>query len=174
MSIKKDNLPIMKPQDLLILAKLSAQPDVKWTQNNLAKTLFISQSEISESLARSRYAQLISKRGYDLNRKAILEFIQYGLTYVFPQRPGPVVRGTVTAHSAPPLNKEINSTELYVWPYAKGDARGHRIQPLYPSVLQAVEMDKNLHEILALMDSIRVGKAREKNLALKYLKERLC
>ena len=165
---------MMKSQDLLILAKLIAQPEQKWTQNKLAKSVFISQSEISESIARSRYAQLLSNKGYEPKRKAIFDFIQYGLSYVFPERPGPVVRGTVTAHSAPPLKDEISSVELYVWPYAKGDARGHSIQPLYPSVLQAVEIDKNLYEILALMDAIRVGKIREKKLALKYLKERIC
>ena len=92
---------------------------------------------------------------------------------VFPQQPGAVVRGIPTAHSAPPLNKIIQSTEHYVWPSAKGTLRGQSIVPLYPSVVEAVQKDKELHELLALVDAIRVGKARERELAINELQNRI-
>jgi hypothetical protein len=38
---------------------------------------------------------------------SLLEFLQYGLKYVYPQHPGSIVRGMPTAYSAPPFNKEI-------------------------------------------------------------------
>jgi len=165
----------MKPQDLLVLAKLSVLKEQStWKQTELAMALFMSQSEISESLARSRKARLLNYKGKDVDRRSFLKFLEHGLPYVFPVEPGAVVRGTVTAHSALPLANEIKSDEPYVWPYAKGKTRGHGIQPLYPSVLQAVEQDAALYKLLALMDTLRVGRAREKKLALSFLKRWLC
>jgi len=113
-------------------------------------------------------------KGKEVNRKLFFDFIKYGLAVVFPQHPGALVRGTLTAHSAAPLDMEIVSEEKFVWPYAKGSARGQSITPLYPTVPKAVLIDPYLHEILALMVAVRVGRARKKNRALELLKERIC
>jgi hypothetical protein len=102
---------------------------------------------------------------------ALLEFLQYGIRYVFPQKPGPIVRGVATSHSASPLKEQINGAEEFVWPYAKGNVRGQSILPLYPSVPEAALKDKILYQLLALVDALRVGRAREKELALKELKK---
>ena len=74
-----------------------------------------------------------------------------------------IVRGIPTTHSALPLNNEIQSNEKYVWAYAKGNTRGQSIEPLYPSVPEAVLKDEKLYELLAITDAIRVGRTREKN-----------
>jgi hypothetical protein len=103
---------------------------------------------------------------------SFLEFLQFGLRYVFPQQPGPAVRGVPTSHSAAPLKDQIQSTEEYVWPYGKGKVRGHSILPLYPSVPEAALNDPKLHELLALVDALRVGRARERALAVVELKKR--
>ena len=100
-----------------------------------------------------------------------MDFIQYGLPFAFPQQPGNIVRGIPTAHSAPPLNDIIRSDENYVWPYAKGTVRGHSIQPLYNSILKTIEADPMLYQQLALIDAVRVGKARERNIAIDLLKK---
>ncbi len=164
----------MKPQDVVVLAKLIAMDDPDYIQMALAEMLYMSQSEISSSISRSTYAGLLLNKGKEVNRKLFFDFIKYGLSVVFPQHPGALVRGTLTAHSAPPLDMEIVSEEKYVWPYAKGSARGQSITPLYPTVPKAVLLDNNLYELLALMDAVRVGRAREKNLALKRLEQRIC
>ncbi|MBN8823640.1 MAG: hypothetical protein J0I82_16525 [Spirosoma sp.] len=173
----------MRPQDIVVLLKIDAhrqkntagQWDVRrpLLQKNLATELGISSSEITESLARSAFAGL-----YDLDQKAVLkqaffEFLQHGLKYVFPQQPGALVRGVPTAHSAKPLADIIQSSEPYVWPSADGPVRGQAIEPLYPTVVQAISIDPTLYELLALVDSIRVGKAREVNLAVNELQKRL-
>jgi hypothetical protein len=44
---------------------------------------------------------------------------------------------------------------------------------LYPSVVDAVQNDEKLHELLALVDAIRVGRAREREIAIKELKQRI-
>lgn len=164
----------MKPQDLVILTKLIAINDPDYTQMSLSQMLYMSQSEISSSISRSSYAGLLMNKGREVNRKLFFDFIKYGLAVVFPQHPGAIVRGTVTAHSAPPLDMEIVSEDNYVWPYAKGRARGQSIAPLYPTVPKAVILDNYLYELLALMDAVRVGRAREKNLALELLEQRIC
>ncbi len=163
----------MRPQDVVILLKIIANKEHEWFQIPLAEELSMSQSEISESISRSRYARLVDSRGKNVNRMALMEFLQYGLAYVFPQHPGPIVRGFATAHSAPPLNSIINSSELYVWPSGKGNVRGQSIIPLYPSVVEAIKRDNELYELLALADAIRVGRAREKEIAIQELRKRI-
>jgi len=172
--MKKSSIPQMKPQDLVVLTKLIAINDSDYTQMSLSQMLYMSQSEISSSISRSTYAGLLMNKGREVNRKLFFDFIKYGLAVVFPQHPGAIVRGTVTAHSAPPLDIEIVSEEKYVWPYAKGKARGQTIAPLYPTVPKAVILDNYLYELLALMDAVRVGRAREKNLALELLEQHIC
>lgn len=162
----------LKPQDIVILLKVMSTNDKKWMQKPMANALGMSQSEVSESVARSKYAGLLDPKGKTVMKMALLEFLQYGLCYVFPQKPGPVVRGIPTSHSAAPLNKDIQSTEEYVWPYGKGTVRGHSIIPLYPTVPEAALKDPQLYELLALVDALRVGRAREKELAIIELQKR--
>ncbi|MGA0555464.1 hypothetical protein ACO2Q8_02360 [Larkinella sp. VNQ87] len=139
----------------------------------IASELGISPAEVTESLARSSYAGLYAPANQTVKSLALLDFLQYGLKYVFPQQPGPIARGIPTAHSAKPLSSLISSKEVYVWPYANGTARGQAIEPLYPSVAIAIQNDERLYELLALTDAIRIGRAREVNLAIEELKKRI-
>ena len=140
---------------------------------DLASELEISGSEISESLNRSAIAGLISGDKRKLKALSLLDFLRSGLQYVYPQQPGAMVRGIVTAHSAPPLRDKIVSTEPYVWPFAKGSVRGQSIEPLHPKIPNACLKDSRFYELMALTDAIRVGKARERKMAMEMIKERL-
>lgn len=51
--------------------------------------------------------------------------------------------------------------------------RGYALSPLYRSVPKAVERDPRLYELLALVDAVRDGRARERELAVKELSRRL-
>jgi DNA-binding transcriptional ArsR family regulator len=166
----KNNL---KPQDVLILLKIIALGNENWFHHTLAEELGMSQSEVSQSLNRSRYAGLIDEARKKVNRIAFNEFISHGLSYAFPQQPGPIVRGVLTAHSAEPLNQIINAAEKYVWPYARGNERGQSIEPLYNTVVEAILKDHKLYELLALVDALRVGRVREKEIAKKELEKRI-
>jgi len=161
----------MKPQDVVILLKIIAMRSDNWQQKPLADSLKMSQSEISQAASRMQYAGILL--GKKVMRLAFFDFLKYGLSYVFPQKPGPIVRGMPTAHSALPLNKKIISEEQFVWPYAAGKVRGHGIVPLYSSVPDAAMNDSALYELLALVDAVRVGRTREKDLALKELEKRI-
>ncbi len=163
----------MRPQDVVLLLKLVLEEGNPWTQISIAKALAMSQSEVSESLARSGYARLLFEKGRKVARGPLMDLLQYGIPFMFPQHPGNVTRGIPTAHSAAPLKSLIQSDEQYVWPYAKGNVRGHGIQPLFSAILPIIEQDQELYELLALVDALRVGKAREKNLAIELLKKKI-
>lgn len=164
----------MRPQDIVIILKIAANQNKNWYMKDLSHELGISASEVSESINRSIIAGLIFSDKKRLMKTAILDFLQYGLQYVYPQQPGALVRGVATAHSASPLNNIIESEEAYVWPYGKGDLRGQSIEPLHPNVPEACLKDENFYELMALCDVLRVGRAREKNMAIEELKIRLC
>lgn len=159
----------MNPLDVVVLLKLLIHQEQSVSQMGLAKDLFISQSEISKSLRRSRYAGLVIG-DYQVMALALLDFIQYGIKYAFPTQPGALVRGIPTAHSVEPLIWEIDAEELFVWPSGKGTERGRSIVPLYPSVVNAVQLDHKLHQCLAMVDAVRVGKARERQMAMDFLR----
>lgn len=163
---------IMSPLDVVVLLKIVSYGNQPWFQMTMAESLGISQSEVSKSLARSKYAGLLSPTGKEVLYLAFMDFLQFGLRYAFPQKPGPVVRGVPTAHSASPLKEMIQSEENYVWPYGKGTVRGQSIIPLYPSVPEAALKDEKLYELLALVEALRVGRIREKELAIDELKKR--
>jgi hypothetical protein len=163
----------MRPHDIVVLLKIAAKGKQKWFMKDLSYELNISASEISESINRSKIAGIIGPNKKSLMRLALMDFLEFGIRYVYPQQPGAIVRGIPTAHSGPPLNKIIVSEEDYVWPYAKGEKRGQSIEPLYVSVVEASLKDKKLYELLALVDAIRVGREREKEIAIKELKIRI-
>ncbi len=164
----------LRPQDLLVLLKIVSLKSDRWRMTDLANELFVSQSEISAALSRNRYAGLIDNSNRVVYKAALLELLIHGVKYVFPQKPGAVVRGIPTAHSAPPLSELIHSKEsVYVWRDDEGTVRGEEIEPLYPTVPKAAKIDKSFYELVALVDAIRVGKTREYELAADELKKRV-
>jgi len=164
----------MRPHDIAVLLKIACKKETRWMMKDLSIELNISASEISESLNRSAIAGLIAKDKRRLMKLAILDFLEHGLRYVYPQQPGARVRGIPTAHSAAPLNREIVSNEPYVWPYGEGTVRGESIEPLYPKLPEACLKDPQFYEYMALCDALRVGRARERNIAKEILKKKLC
>lgn len=163
----------MRPQDVVILLKVISFNEEQWLMKDVAQALSISASEVTESLKRSAYSGLLSSDKEKVNRLAFVEFLQYGLPYTFPARPGTMVRGIPTAHSAAPLNKLVSSSTNYVWPYAKGELRGLSIEPLHANVPEAALKDPDLHSLLALVDAVRVGRQREKQIAIQELRKHL-
>jgi hypothetical protein len=60
-----------------------------------------------------------------------------------------------------------------VWPDPDGRVQGAAVQPLYASVPGAARRDPALYDLLALVDALRIGRARERNLAEKEIAQRL-
>lgn len=160
----------MRPQDVVILLKIIALDGREWQQRDISQQVFMSFSEVSESLNRSMIAGLIDHKKRNVYRQALMEFLEHGLHYVFPQQAGTLVTGMATAHSHPNYKKTILSEMPFVWPFTDGQDRGLAIQPLYRTVPQACQLDEKLYLLLASCDIIRVGKVREQKLAVERLK----
>lgn len=163
----------MRPQDIAILLKIVALKDQSWQMSGLSHALFISLSEVSESLNRSRIAGLIDYNKKNVNKLSLLEFIEHGLKYVFPQEPGTLVRGIATAHTHPFMKKMFASEHDFVWPDRNGEALGLMIEPFYAKQVEAVKQDELYYKLLALVDVIRVGRKREKKYAMEELKSEI-
>ena len=161
----------MRPLDIVVLMKLIALKNNSWQYRDLSSTLYISTSEISESINRSVIAGLIDKQSKKVMRNALMEFIQYGIHYVFPQIPGALVNGIETAHSHKFYKQKFVSEIPYVWPSINGNIRGQAIEPLHKGVVKAIESDEDLYKLLASIDILRVGKTREIKIAINELKK---
>ena len=66
-----------------------------------------------------------------------------------------------------------SSEPVPVWPDPQGELRGASFTPLYKSVPKAARADPQLYELLVLVDAIRGGRAREREIAIKELTNRL-
>ena len=159
----------MRPQDIVILLAIISYGKKDWLIKDLANSLYISQSEVSESLNRSQVAGLIDYNKRRVNRQALNEFIEFGLPYVFPVQPGSVVSGIPTAHSHPALKDKIISEQFYVWPEPGGSVRGFAVEPLYDKQVKAVKENNELYKLLAMVDVLRVGNRRETKFAKDIL-----
>lgn len=161
----------MRPQDIVILLKMISSGKEVLPINLLAFSLSISLSEVSESLNRSEIASLVDYDRKKVKRQNLMEFIEHGVKYVFPQRFGAMTRGLPTAHSHPFMEKVFGGDIPIVWPDPKGEMIGHELLPFYPKQVEAVKKDEDLYKLLALVDVIRVGKVREIKVALNELKK---
>lgn len=149
--------------------------DEVYSVRALEESTGISKSEVSGALRRCIDVGLARlQRGSGVpraNTRALFGFVTHGLKYVFPARPGPLVRGIATAHAAPVLAGRLLSAgeHIHVWEDAHGNVQGQRVDPLYRSVPRAVRRDPQLYAMLALVDAIRLGHERESALAATLL-----
>ena len=75
----------------------------------------------------------------------------------------------------PPLSQQIakSSEPPPVWPDPEGTVRGLEFSPLYKNVPAAARRDPKLYELLALVDAIRDGRVREREIAIRELTARI-
>jgi len=100
----------------------------------------------------------------------LAEFALHGAKYAFPGVRKPTTVGVPTSHSAPAFAGVFAPGSAdFVWPHPNGSVRGVGVEPLHPCVPFAAMQDEKLYEMLALFDALRVGKARERGMALERL-----
>ena len=167
----------LKPQDVVVLIKLLSYEGGRPPMAQVGVDLSLSSSELHAALKRLAVSRFISN---DLNEgrpllESVEEFLVHGVKYAFPAQRGEVTRGMLTSYAAPPLSAEIaaGSDLPPVWPFPEGEHRGVSLEPLYKTVPIAASRDPFLYEVLALLDALRDGRAREKQLAEKQLISRL-
>jgi hypothetical protein len=172
--MKVVGLAMLKPQDVVVLLKIHTLSGRAWTFEKLGKSLLMQPSQVHSSLKRAEYADLYFSKSRSIRPHGLLEFLEHGIRYAFATKPGEVTRGIPTAHSSTPLNQHIVSSKgwAYVWPWAAGDIEGLTIEPLHHSVPEVAISDPTFHEYMSLIDALRVGRSRERELAGRVLKER--
>lgn len=181
---------MLKPQDIVILLKILSMLTLPknervglLSQNKLANYLCMSVSEVNAGIKRLVLSSLLSpvlKDGKVLflpNKAACEECLTSGVKYFFPVQLGAYTRGIATSYAAPILEKHfvLGDDPIPVWPFGEGDKRGLALEPLYSSVPESLAQfpDPLFYELLVLVDAIRSGRARERNMAIKLLKEKL-
>lgn len=168
---------VLKPQDLAVALKLVALKDEWLPYAALAEAMHMSRFEAHAAVQRLTAARLVAV--IDGQPRPVLAalrgFVIYGASYAYPAVRGEITIGFPTAYGVSPL-KEImvaSNEPPPVWPHPKGIARGPGLLPLYENLSLAAQQDPVLYELLALFDALRAGQARERELARKYLEERL-
>lgn len=165
---------MLKPQDVVVLIKLAIESGRPWSYTQLAYELSMSASEIHAGIKRATQARLFSKQLNRPHRKALEEFLIHGVKYAYSPTIGSLTRGIPTSFASPALRDKFalhDDSEIYVWPHPVGEYRGLELSPLYKSVPDTATRDSKFYEALSLLDAIRIGRAREKNIAEKLLLE---
>lgn len=165
----------MRAKDIVVLLGLLARGDRSFNVSAFSSELAMSRPEVHQSLKRCQISRLFDPLTQRPRRAALEEFIIHGVSYVFPATPGAVCQGVATAHSAPPLSEHIVASpeDKYVWAFKDGKDRGRSIVPLFSTVPQVAIEWSALHELLALVDALRVGRVREREFAKKELSDRI-
>lgn len=168
---------LLKPQDVIVVLKLLSVGERPWTYAQLSAELDLSASQLYAAVKRAVSSQLAVRLGEHIrpNVRNLQEFLVHGLKYVFVPERGELTRGVPTSYAAPPLEDFFISDNEPppVWPDPKGSVRGMAFSPLYKIAPMASSNDPELYELLALVDAIRGGRAREREMAVKELGKRL-
>lgn len=168
---------VLRPQDIVVSVALALRPDERWSFPAIARTAGLSLSEAHAAVRRATQARLLAPDPKGLApiralRENLIEFLIHGVKYAFPAERGETTRGIPTAHSAPVLVDHLASASEapLVWPAARGHTRGETLLPLYKSVPEVCMTDSRIYDALALIDAIRVGSAREREVASVLLR----
>jgi hypothetical protein len=167
----------LKPQDLAVGLKLLLLREENMSYAALAKAMRLSPYEAHAAVQRLSAARLLvgTGQGHAPSRGALREFLLHGARYAFPPVIGEPTIGIPTAHGAAPLSAHFSAGGDLppVWPHPQGRVRGIALLPLYPKLPEAALEAPDLHELLALFDALRIGRARERKLAIDLLEDRL-
>lgn len=177
---------VLRPQDFVVALKFAANAGRKLNTALLSKELGLGLAQTHDAIGRAVMAQLIVQIGVRRDQRgrpgkrivpnvpAIQELALHGLRYVFVPERGKLVRGVPTAGSAAPLRNVLAEPPTpVVWPDPRGHVRGESFQPLHPCVLTAARTDPAFYELIALVDALRGGSAREREAATALLEQRL-
>jgi DNA-binding Lrp family transcriptional regulator len=163
----------MKPQDVIVALKLAADGGRDVPYASIASDLGMSASEVHAAVRRLSDAKLVDPEGKRVHAAALRNFLVHGVPYVFPVRPKEVTRGLPTGWAAPAFANIFQSGDQLppVWPDPEGSVRGVAVNPLYPSVPQAARKDLRIYSLLAIVDVLRLGRARERAEAQRQLEQ---
>jgi hypothetical protein len=171
-----DTIPLMvKDSDVYVLGGLFAH-DGAWSYRSLAERLHVPHPVVQRALERTKGADLYSADRREVHLPHFEEFALHALRFVAPARLGALTPGVPAAWAAEPMASAIRSSgdePPPVWPYAHGRVRGQAIEPLHSAAPEAMGNWPEFGEVLALLDSLRAGDARVRQVAGDFLSRML-
>ncbi len=166
---------MIKPQDIFVGLDLCRGEQGRGTYAERGERLSMSASEVHAAVGRLGQARLLDPESKSVRRKSFMEFLEHGVPYVFAVHTGEVTRGIPTAWAAPVLANQIvqGGSLPPVWADPNGKTEGVSLRPLYRSVPKASRANPDLYDLLALVDALRIGRVREREIAKTMLNKKL-
>jgi DNA-binding transcriptional MocR family regulator len=162
--------------DIYVLAGVLAGRDEKAPLREFASELHVDHTLVHRSLKRAERAGLYRKADKQVNRANFEELIVHAARFIAPAALGPLTRGVPAAWAAEPISRRIRQARDEpppVWPDAEGRVRGQALDPLHLAAARASQDNPALAELLSIIDSLRAGDARVREVAAGELRAAL-
>lgn len=165
--------PTLRPFDIAVSLRLVLVPGEKYEP--LANALATSTSAVHRSVARLQHSGFCATGSRQVNKDSLQEFLLHGLRYVFPPVHGsdrvgiptagahPAIAAAMGEHAGPPL----------VWASEGGTTRAQSLMPLFAGMTRVVQRDTRMHELLAMVDLLRVVSPAGRQAASNLVSQKL-
>ncbi len=166
----------LRAQDIYVALKLVVLRNKPQSMQGIGESIGMSASRVHDAMHRLMRARLALRDGcYRPVAANLMEFLAHGIRFAFVPDIGGPTRGIPTAAFAPPLDRKlmVSNDPPYVWPHPEGKVRGIAFSPLHKSAPVAAQRDPDFYELLALVDAVRGGRARERTMAIEELNKRI-
>jgi DNA-binding transcriptional MocR family regulator len=166
---------VLRQTDLYVLTGALANQGEALSLRGLAEKLFVDHTVVSRALKRSEEAGLYQPATRRVNPGNFAELMIHAARFIAPAPLGGMTRGFNAAWAAAPISALIRrsgSEPPPVWPSALGVDRGQSLEPLHPGAVGA-SADPKLGNLLAIIDCLRSGDARVRNVAASALEDQL-
>lgn len=159
--------------DLLVALKLVTSAGRSASVRRLEGELGLSKSAVANSLRHLRELGLVREGadGREVNRLLLRDCLEHSARWIAPAQVGNYELGLPTAHAAEPLRDKLAGDEdPVVLPLPHGPVRGRAVSPLHPLAPAAAAKDPELYRLLAIVDALRIGRARVRQVAAAELR----
>ena len=167
---------MLGPTDIYILAGVLTSDREAWTLRELARELHVDHTLVHRVLKRAEAANLYRASSKQVNRANFEELVSHAGRFVAPAQLGGLTRGIPAAWAAEPISTVVRQSEQEpppVWPDAFGAVRGQALEPLHVAAVKASQETPSLASLLSIIDSLRAGDIRVRDVAAKELHKTL-
>jgi hypothetical protein len=167
---------VLSPTDIYVLTGVISSEQESWTLRGLAATLHVDHTLVHRALKRAENAGLYRASTKQVNLASFEELTIHAARFIAPARLGELTRGVPAAWAAQPVSAAIHQADSEpppVWPDALGTVRGQALEPLHPAAIQASQDVPELARLMSIIDSLRAGDARVREVAATILRDTL-
>lgn len=165
--------PTLRPFDIAVSLRLVLVPGERYEP--LANALATSTSAVHRSVARLQHGGFCANGSRVVSKDSLQEFLVHGLRYAFPPVHGGERSGIPTAGAHPAIAAAMGDLAgpRLVWPLDGEPTRAQSLTPLFTGMTRVVQRDARLHELLAIVDLLRVVAPDDRGAASNLLSQRL-